>query len=98
MRTYNRVICQLATIICLGGGVDAYAVEWFDNFSDGNADSPPVQWSPILPADYDASSQDYVLTATDLNAAASSANDFFRRHVGSNTRSRRRQRSTRSQQ
>lgn len=43
------------------------AVDWFDDFSDGSADSPPVQWSasPVFPGSYDASSGDYILTPTD---------------------------------
>ena len=39
---------------------------FFDNFSDGKADFPPVQWtpSPTTPGSFDASSGDYVLSPT----------------------------------
>jgi hypothetical protein len=47
--------------------VQGHAADWFDDFSDGNADAPPVQWSssPVFSGDYNASSGDYVLTPTD---------------------------------
>lgn len=53
------------------------AVDWFDDFSDGNADAPPVQWSPspVFAGDYDASTGDYVLTPTDDPSQAAGTGD-----------------------
>lgn len=62
-----RMIFAVVVIAVLAFGSSVQAVSWFDDFSDGNADDPPVQWtpSPVFAGSYDASSGSYVLTPTD---------------------------------
>ncbi len=65
MNHLQRFIGLVATVTFFTWGIQGNAVEWFDDFSDGNADAPPVQWTPIFAGDYDASTGDYILTGTD---------------------------------
>jgi len=67
MKSSQRLIGLAVAIVIFTWGTQGHAVDWFDDFSDGNANSPPVQWtaSPVFSGDYDASSGDYILTPTD---------------------------------
>jgi|GEM_PF-4757603 len=67
MNQIRHCIGLVAVAILMTWGIQGNAADWFDDFSDGNADAPPVQWapSPVFQGDYDASSGDYVLTPTD---------------------------------
>jgi hypothetical protein len=67
MRSTNR-ICSALTLTVLFGSIAiqaSAATVFFDDFSDGDAqDGMPVTWTEAIGGDYDATSGDYVLTAT----------------------------------
>lgn len=65
---FSRILPSLAACgFIMNCCAPPVAAQWLDDFSDGNASAPPVQWTPsfAFPGDYDVSSGDYVLTPTD---------------------------------
>jgi hypothetical protein len=67
MRSTNRIFSTLTlTVLLASTALQASAdTVFFDDFSDGDAqDGIPVTWTEAIGGDYDATSGDYVLTAT----------------------------------
>jgi hypothetical protein len=67
MRSTNRIYSALTvTVLFASLALQASAATvFFDDFSDGDAqDGMPVTWTEAIGGDYDATSGDYVLTAT----------------------------------
>ncbi len=72
MRLSPRLVGSVVAVVFYAWGLQGHAVDWFDDFSDGDAGPSPVQWtaSPAFPGDYDASSGDYILTPTGVQGAS----------------------------
>ena len=66
-RRISFTVAAFCLIIAVKFGPASGGQIFNDTFDDGNADFPEAQWTPnaaLCPGDYDASSGDYVLTAT----------------------------------
>ncbi|MCA9231246.1 MAG: hypothetical protein KDA57_11380 [Planctomycetales bacterium] len=68
MRFTPRFAGLVAAVAVAIWGVQGNAADWYDDFSDGNTNSPPVTWThnPVgaFPGSYDASSGDFILGPT----------------------------------
>jgi len=68
MKLSTKLVAAVLAVVFYTWGLQGHAVEWFDDFSDGDAGPSPVQWTaanPPFAGDYDASSGDFILTPTD---------------------------------